>query len=219
MQQITIPSASCGCGCGVNVNFQGLSQQTQRPPAPPVSFETGCALIQQEIDGNIITGPIVLNTSVQNLEIIAEPEIGEVVFLGPDGNVIDEPTAGEPFYISVPATNTSYLIRLFAAVDNCPMPSDDPGQDPEQETARIRRTQLMAQMAVHAGVRSMYTAAIPENSLLPPCYVVYAQMSFYINPRPVACGRNCGCINVSIRDDAQDDAFTVPCCRCWDWLK
>jgi len=210
MQEIVLYPSGCGCGCGgVHINYHGGACR-RRESDLGVVFETGCALIQQEMDGSIVTGPITLSADVENLEIIAEPEIGAVTYLGVDGEPIPQPSVGEPFYISVPATNTSYLVRLFAAVNNC---TDDP--DADIDLNRANRARMLAQMAVHSGMRRREEMLISSDSLLPPCYLVYAQMSFYINPKPIPCHCGCGCVNARVKGEVNDSAFSVPCCRCW----
>lgn len=211
MQEIVLYPSGCGCGCGgVHINYYGGACRRRREPDFGVIFETGCALIQQEMDGSIVTGPITLRADVENLEIIAEPEIGAVTYLGIDGEPIAQPNVGEPFYISVPATDTSYLVRLFAAVNNC---TDASGA--QLDLHRANRAQTLAQMALYSGVRRREEVQISSDSLLPPCYLVYAQMSFYINPKPIPCHCGCGCVNAAIAGAVMDSAFSVPCCRCW----
>ena len=210
-------------GCTGNVNYVNPYPE-EKKPEPAVRLSTSCALFQVRYEDYILTGPIVLRGEAANLEVIAYPTSVNVEFLNASGQVIAQPVEGEPFFVRVPATSSTYMVSLYAIVDQC---TGNAGGTYTGATAPYspyaQPSYLTAQEAI--GSILYYAGSLPQPTPvetmypLPDCYVLYAQLNFYINPKPVKCCPSDSCIDLPLSDgsSACDDAFYVHCCHCRDF--
>lgn len=209
-------------GCIGNVDFVNPTPFEQ-PSEPVVRFFTNCSLIQVRYEDFILTGPIVLQGEVAEMIIAAYPTSVDIRFLDATGQLIPRPIPGEPFFVRVPATDSTYLVALYAYVDECAeaqLLAAAAGNRcaPVNPNSSVAVSFFTSQQAINAILRysRAMTPAMPESTFypLPECYMLLAQLNFFINPDPVRCCPSGACINLRLSDVSAASPFKLPCCWC-----
>ncbi len=150
-------------------------------------FITGCALTQTREDGQILTGPIVFRGDMEALTLLTFPENVTVTLYNSAGEEIEVPIEGEPFFVAVPDTEESYKVTLVVGIQG-ETDGDGNGDDNGSLFRAVSGMLAASQARAEAPV-------LPPNVTLPEGFVVYAALTFYVNPRGSNCCCNCGCGN------------------------